>query len=83
MPRLCSIIIERTQHLNHKGLMYLSDQRSFTRFGLQICHIGVFKHHSFNKLDVTKFIEKMANLTSFSLMDKHRALVNQDLIGDY
>ena len=81
MPRLYSLFVERTQHLNHKALMHLSDQKSFSRYGLKICHLGVFKHHSFNKLDVTEFIEKMVNLNSFSLIDEHRALVNQELIG--
>lgn len=81
MPRLCSLTVERSQHLNHKGLAYLGDRNSCSRFGLKICHIGVFKHHSFNKLDVTEFLEKMTNLSSFSLMDEHRALVNEELIG--
>merc|ERR1712141_625757 len=81
MPRLCSLTVERSQHLNHKGLTYLCDRNSCSRFGLKICHIGVFKHHAFNKLDVTKFLEKMTNLSSFSLMDEHRALVNEELIG--
>ena len=81
MPRLCSLTVERSQHLNHKGLTYLCDRNSCSRFGLKICHIGVFKHHAFNKLDVTEFLEKMTNLSSFSLMDEHRALVNEELIG--
>ena len=81
MPKLCSLTIERSHHLNHRGLQHLSDIKSYSKFGLQVCHLGVFKHHSFNKVDVANFLEEMVNLTSFSLLDDSRALVNQEFIG--
>jgi len=78
MPSLQCLIIERTRHLNYDGLLKLCDQKSNTRYLLQVLHIGVFKHHKFNKVHVAEFLSRMADLKSCSFFDENRALISHE-----
>lgn len=40
MPALQCLIIERTRHLNYDGLLKLCDDKSNTKYLLQVLHIG-------------------------------------------
>ena len=40
MPSLQCLVIERTRHLNYDGLLKLCDDKSSTKYLLQVLHIG-------------------------------------------
>ena len=82
MPGLVRLVLDRTKHMDNRGLRYLSNSHSHTRKNLRICHIGVFKHKGFSKVDVCKFLVKMSSLTEFSLMDEERILVKDHPAGE-
>jgi hypothetical protein len=83
MDSLVALIIDRTRQFNYNGLRQLCHRDAFSRVNLKILHIGIFRHHRFSKLDVSKFLSKMANLTSFSLLDEDRLLFSEDKHGAY
>ena len=78
LPELQYLVIDRTKHFNFKGLIALSHPTAFTMFNLRVLHLGIFKHHHFNKTEVAFFLSKMVNLTAFSTMDEDRGLVDTD-----
>lgn len=78
LPELQYLVMDRTKHFTFKGLVALSDSKAFTMFNLRVLHLGIFKHHLFNKTEVSTFLSKMVNLTAFSLMDENRGLVEAD-----
>ncbi len=45
--------------------------------------LGIFKHHQFNKIHVADFLYQMCSLTSFSLFDEQRALIQFEEPGSY
>ncbi len=75
MPKLRQLCVDRTKHMDNKGLKHLSSRSSYTRENLRLLHIGVFKHRGFKKADVARFLIKMQNLVQFSLRDEERALI--------
>jgi len=79
MPSLQCLVIERTRHLNYDGLLKLCDDKSSTKYLLQVLHIGIFKHHKFNKAHVADFLSRMADLKTCSFFDEQRALISNEI----
>eukprot|EP00092_Neocalanus_flemingeri_P003022 GFUD01003231.1.p1 GENE.GFUD01003231.1~~GFUD01003231.1.p1 ORF type:complete len:621 (-),score=171.92 GFUD01003231.1:623-2485(-) len=76
--RIRSLRADRTKAFNKRGLYHLCHPESHSRAGLQVLHLGVFKHTHFEKQDVAEFLKCMKNLLEFSLLDSDRALVRLD-----
>ena len=71
MPSLQCLIIDRTRHLNYDGLLKLCDQKSSTRYLLQVLHIGkstinstLFNH--FPKIGVTQTVSRLKSCFSIT-----------------
>jgi len=76
--KIRAVKADRTKAFNKRGLYHLCHPESHTREGLQVLHLGVFKHTHFEKQDVAEFLKCMKNMVEFSLLDSDRALVRLD-----
>ncbi len=57
LPHLVSLSADRTRHFNRRGLWHLCHPMSKAKITLRKLHLGVFKHHHFNKLDASKWVD--------------------------
>ncbi len=77
MPKLRSLVIERTLDLDHRGLKKLRGSRQLRRNLLSL-HLGIERSYYCDKTDLEHFFVRMENLASFSLMEEDRRIFRLD-----
>ena len=74
-----SFVGDRSHHFDQRALRYLSHINSYTSVNLRVLHIFVGSSNSsknhLSKIDASKFIQSMKNLTKLSFMDESRKLI--------
>jgi len=65
---------DRSKYLNSRGISHLCSRESYTKYKLEVLHLGIFKHKGFMKEDMGKLLRFMENLKEFSFYDGDRLI---------
>jgi len=74
MPNLRAFRCDRSRKLNRNGILGLCHRNSLSKYKLEVCHIGIFRHNTFEKTDIANFVRFMDNLKEYSFLDQERSL---------
>ena len=74
MPNLRAFRCDRSRKLNRNGILGLCARNSLSKYKLEVCHIGIYRHNTFEKTDVANFVRFMDVLKEYSFLDQERSL---------